>query len=416
MKYLINFAVTSILLCASFNVQASAIEDASNYTVRVKSTISYGFAEEEAGTRNGAGFLVDKERGWIATNAHVSGLGTGEIEISFKGKDFVPVEAVYVDSELDLAVLKVEADNIPDTSLEAELICDDTPLNGLSVAAFGHPHGLSYSASRGIVSQVRFYNGLDWVQTDAAINPGNSGGPLIVIESGKIAGINANSLEDSEGLNFAVPSKPICKILSLLKAGLDPSPPFLPFDFAKNESSEEYLIIAPGMSGDIPEGFQAGDRILSVNGVGVSTPTQIRTLLRGRMGTADVVIQRGEKEIKRQIEIVPEKQILKRNYILADGALIAQDVYPERWALEGYYHVQSVRPGSFAERQGWSKWKLIISIDGVRPKSLDHILELLEGDDEKSIIFRGWSQRDDRMHDYYELSYWPYDVELKFPK
>jgi len=392
---------------------SSAIEDASNYTVRVKSTISYGFAEEEAGTRNGAGFLVDKERGWIATNAHVSGLGTGEIEISFKGKDFVPVEAVYVDSELDLAVLKVEADNIPDTSLEAELICDDTPLNGLSVAAFGHPHGLSYSASRGIVSQVRFYNGLDWVQTDAAINPGNSGGPLIVIESGKIAGINANSLEDSEGLNFAVPSKPICKILSLLKDGLDPSPPSLPFDFAKNESSEEYLIITPGMSGDIPEGFQAGDRIIAVNGVDVSTPTQIRTLLRGSKGNVDVVIQRDEKEFNRTIEILPEKQILKRKYILADGALIAEDVYPERWALERYYHVQSVRPGSFAERQGWSKWKLIISIDGVKPKSLEHILELLEGDDEKSIIFRGWSQRDDRMHDYYELSYWPYSVEIK---
>ena len=70
------------------------------------------------------------------------------------------------------------------------------------VAAFGHPHGLNYSASRGIISQIRYYDGVDWVQTDAAINPGNSGGPLIDLGSGKIVGINAMKLEDTEGLNF----------------------------------------------------------------------------------------------------------------------------------------------------------------------------------------------------------------------
>ena len=51
------------------------------------------------------------------------------------------------------------------------------------------------------------------------------------------------------------------------------------------------------MSGDIPEGFQAGDRIIAVNGVGVATPTQIRTLLRGNTGNADVVIKRDEKNL-----------------------------------------------------------------------------------------------------------------------
>ena len=49
----------------------------------------------------------------------------------------------------------------------------------MEVAAYGHPQGLSYSASRGIISQKRYKYGADWLQTDAAINPGNSGGPLI---------------------------------------------------------------------------------------------------------------------------------------------------------------------------------------------------------------------------------------------
>jgi hypothetical protein len=140
---------------------ASPIEDASKYSVRVKSTVQYAFAEEEAGTGEGAGFLVDKGRGWVLTNAHVSGYGTGDIEVSFQGQDFVPVEAVYIDPELDLAVLKVDIEDLPELSLEAELKCSDTALNGIEVAAFGHPHGLNYSASRGIISQVRYYDGVD---------------------------------------------------------------------------------------------------------------------------------------------------------------------------------------------------------------------------------------------------------------
>ena len=82
-----------------------------------------------------------------------------------------------MDSELDIAVVKVLAENIPDDAIEARLDCGDRSLNGVAVAAFGHPHGLTYSASRGIISKVRYYHGIDWVQTDAAINPGNSGGP-----------------------------------------------------------------------------------------------------------------------------------------------------------------------------------------------------------------------------------------------
>ena len=156
------------------------------------------------------------------------GYGTGEVEISFKGQDYIDAALAYVDPELDLAVVKVPVADIPTEAIEAKLDCSDRSLNGLAVAAFGHPYGLTYSASRGIISKVRYYHGVDWVQTDAAINPGNSGGPLIALDTGNIVGINALTLEDTEGLSFAVPIKPVCKILSLLMAGADPSPPELP--------------------------------------------------------------------------------------------------------------------------------------------------------------------------------------------
>ena len=55
--------------------------------------------------------------------------------------------------------------------------------------------------------------------------------------------------------------------------------------------------------------------------------------------------------------------------------------------------------------------ELIMSIDGVRPNSLEHIKELLNGDEPKTIIFRGWSSQDNKMYDYHEMDYWP--TELK---
>ena len=84
---------------------ASPIDDAAEYSVRVKSTVRYAFAGEGTGTSDGAGFLIDKTRGWILTNAHVSGYGTGDIEVSFKDHGYHNAKPVYIDKELDIAVL-----------------------------------------------------------------------------------------------------------------------------------------------------------------------------------------------------------------------------------------------------------------------------------------------------------------------
>ena len=66
------------------------------------------------------------------------------------------------------------------------------------MAAFGHPHGLAIQQVAASFLSIRYYHGIDWVQTDAAINPGNSGGPLIDIETGDVVGgINAMALEDT---------------------------------------------------------------------------------------------------------------------------------------------------------------------------------------------------------------------------
>ena len=67
------------------------------------------------------------------------------------------------------------------------------------------------------------------------------------------------ALEDTEGLNFAVPAKPICKILDIINQGGTPLPPRLPLSFAENEETEEYMIVAGNRYGELPDGIQIGD-------------------------------------------------------------------------------------------------------------------------------------------------------------
>ena len=124
-------------------------------------------------------------------------------------------------------------------------------------------------------------------------------------------------------------------------------------------------------------------------------------------------MDRSGQQVKALLPFSQEPKILDRKYVLADGALITEDVYQERWELEGFYHVNSVRSGSYAEKSGWSRYRLIISIDGVRPTSLQHVRKLLDGKDSKTIILRGWSSQENKMNDYHEIEYWPYEVKLK---
>jgi S1-C subfamily serine protease len=105
------------------------IANAELYTVRTKASIRYSFYEDDAGSTNGAGFLVDRSLGWILTNAHVSGRGTGDIEVSFKSEPFIPARLIYVDTELDAAIIQVDDKDIPENATEAPLQCENSELN-----------------------------------------------------------------------------------------------------------------------------------------------------------------------------------------------------------------------------------------------------------------------------------------------
>jgi len=149
---------------------------------------------------NGSGFFVT-EHGVIVTNCHVVG---DETEVTIDGKSFEATLAHvwFTNRGTDLAFLEPpEGVDLPGALLAPA----DSVHDGDQVVAIGHPYGMSYTATAGIVSKAeRLRNGVRYIQIDAAINPGNSGGPLINYD-GQIVGVNTWIVRDGDNLGFAIP-------------------------------------------------------------------------------------------------------------------------------------------------------------------------------------------------------------------
>jgi serine protease Do len=167
----------------------------------------------------GSGVIVSPD-GYILTNNHVAGPAT-EIRVRlYDGREFM-ARRIGVDAETDLALVKINAQNLPHATLG-----DSSKLEqGEWVIALGSPFGLEQTMTAGIISATgRTFGGTydNYLQTDASINPGNSGGPLINM-NGEVIGINTmiySRSGGSEGIGFSVPSNIAKKIKdALLKDG-----------------------------------------------------------------------------------------------------------------------------------------------------------------------------------------------------
>jgi S1-C subfamily serine protease len=186
------------------------------------------FGLPQQGTATGSGFVVDED-GYILTNAHVVE-GADNVTVSFsENGDAIDAEVKGVDTSADLAVLKVNPDDVKG-GLRPIPLGDSSKVEvGNPVIAIGNPFGLTRTVTTGIVSalqrQIQAPNGFTIahvIQTDASINPGNSGGPLLDA-NGRVIGLNSQIAtgggQGSVGIGFAVPINTAKKILPDLKAG-----------------------------------------------------------------------------------------------------------------------------------------------------------------------------------------------------
>ena len=191
---------------------------------------SSGLAE----AASGSGFIVDAQKGYIATNNHVIE-GAQKITVSLSDGRNLDAKLVGTDPRTDIAVLQIS-----DTSnLTAVKLGDSSKLEvGESVVAIGNPGGNEFarSVTTGVVSatnrtlemqgEAGLYN---LIQTDAAINPGNSGGPLVNYQ-GEVIGINSAKYAATgfEGMGFAIPISDANTIIQqLIQSGVAKHPALL---------------------------------------------------------------------------------------------------------------------------------------------------------------------------------------------
>ena len=178
-----------------------------------------GRPDGRQGVSLGTGWVMESD-GYIVTNNHVIE-GSGKVTIRMTDEREYSAEIIGADAQSDLALLKIDADDLPHLALgdsDALRVGDD-------VIAVGNPFGLGGTVTRGIVSALaRDINSgpyVDYIQTDAAINRGNSGGPLVNLD-GEVIGVNTaiySPSGGSVGVGFAVPSNTVATVVSQLRNG-----------------------------------------------------------------------------------------------------------------------------------------------------------------------------------------------------
>lgn len=279
------------------------------------------FFGQQRGIQNGVGtgIIVD-EKGYILTNSHVINDGNAkEIIVQLSDGREVDGSVLWYDKSIDLAIVKIEADNLT----AAELGDSDDVRIGSYAAAIGNPLGLAFdrSVTQGVISglnrSITVSDGQSQLtmeglmQTDASINSGNSGGPLLNSE-GLVIGINSAKAQSGEGLGFAIPintAKPIVDEIKTkgefkrsyigIRGGnvADYLQAYPDADFGTKTGVYVTQIYSGSPAADV--GLKEGDIIVKVEGDEVKTMTQlISTLFKYRPGdTVNLYVIRDGREM-----------------------------------------------------------------------------------------------------------------------
>jgi serine protease Do len=279
--------------------------------------------EPEPSQGSGSGVLITPD-GYIVTNNHVvDGAEKGGIEVTMQEKIRYKAKLVGTDPTTDLAVIKIEAKDLP----VAALGNSDNVQVGEWVLAIGNPLGLTSTVTAGIISamgrNIRIINdnyGIEnFIQTDAAINPGNSGGALVNM-SGEVIGINtaiATTNARYQGYGFAVPINLVKTVAAdLIKEGkvhrgyigIQIGPVDQTMASALGLDKVQGVLVSGLVKGGAGEaaGLKEGDVILSIDGKETNAPNELQTYVATRHPN-DVVTLR----IVREGRTIEKKVTLK---------------------------------------------------------------------------------------------------------
>ncbi len=251
------------------------------------------FEEPQERTRRslGSGVIVSED-GHILTNNHVVA-GADEITVTLSDKREFDAKLVGTDKDTDVAVIKIDAKNLPIVRLG-----DSDKLQvGEWVLAIGNPFRLSHTVTAGIVSatgraNVNLATYEDFIQTDAAINPGNSGGPLVNIK-GEVIGVNtaiatAGGMPGNVGVGFAIPINMALNVMNQLidkgqvvRGWLGVQLQDVTKDLAEKYGLKEPKGVIISLTGGPARkaGLEPGDLIIEFNGKPVADGVHLKNLV-----------------------------------------------------------------------------------------------------------------------------------------
>lgn len=188
--------------------RADLIERAEQSVVRIEVTSG----NEES---LGSGFVVDNQ-GTLVTNCHVLAGANRAMAFFPDGRSCLIIGTLHIDESRDIVVARIS-----DTTAPPLAVASSLPRKGEQVTALGAPHGLSFTATNGIISALRPGAELGpdqkgtWIQVDAALSPGNSGGPLIN-DAGEVVGMSTLASQGSaQNLNFGISSADIRNAITI---------------------------------------------------------------------------------------------------------------------------------------------------------------------------------------------------------
>ncbi|MBU0533267.1 MAG: DegQ family serine endoprotease [Candidatus Omnitrophica bacterium] len=365
----------------------------------------------------GSGVILTSD-GYILTNNHVVAYNNKVADkikvILSNGKEF-DAEIKGRDPETDIAVIKINTDNLP----AANLGDSDKAKVGEWVLAVGNPFGLQHTVTAGIISAIGRTNmGVtqyeDFIQTDAAINPGNSGGPLVNLD-GKVIGINTFIFSRSGGYmgaGFAIPINVAQNVMEQLidkgkitRGWLGVTIQDLNEELAESlQLKQTKGVVVRQVQVDSPAdkaGVNSNDIILKIDGKSMENTKQLMNIVAGLVPDTEikVVILRDGKEISKKVKIAEKKslqEVAEKTGSDQSQETLGIEVKELNKELTEKYKLKSkqglvvikVNPDSLAERAELREGDLIVKINKYDIKNIEDYNKAVENiSDKKSIEF-----------------------------
>jgi len=341
-----------------------------------------GYNRQQKRTSLGSGVIIDGNRGFILTNAHVI-TRAGTITVTLKDEREFNAQIVGADPDSDLAVLKIES---PGSLPDIQMSRSDDLLIGETVIAIGNPFGFSHTVSTGVISAVnrsvrteaRTFH--DFIQIDAPINPGNSGGPLLNI-NGDLIGINTAIYANARGIGFAIPINKARRIVSDLIAYGEVIQAWIGLLVQDlNRELVEYYKIPTG-KGVIVEsvarrgpadqaGIKSGDIIMKINNRPVPSNSAFQDIMRGVAAgqSIQVHLKRRDKFMTTKVNATvfpPEQALALAERLLGVGVanLDRKTRRKYRVVADSGVLITDLRTGTYLDRIGAGPGDVIRRID-----------------------------------------------------